>query len=510
MKTPTGAPRKRTARKTRGGKGKPQATSLSRDIDFAESLIHHLPGVSYILDDEGRFIRWNRQFEDTTGFSREEIAWMKSIDFFSPEDRKAVWDKFGQIFSKGKVSVAVPLLTKSGEKIPFSFTGIRRQIGKDTRIVAVGIDISEQKRCEQDLKDSEERYKILFECASDGFYLFNLDGEFIDGNRAVEELLGFRREELIGKHYLNIGLVPEEEVPRMAAILLKSVEGQPTGPDQFTLIRKDGIRMRIEIRTHPVKIEGKLAVLAFGRDVQELRRMEDLVNQKSRELERSNRELQQFAYIASHDLKEPLRMVASYLKLLERRYRGTIDRDADEFIYFAVDGASRMQQMIDGLLSYSRIQTQGNPSRPTDCQAVLEQTLDNLKESIAASSAVITYDPLPTVMADQAQLVLLFQNLITNAIKFRGADPPHIHVSSRRDHQASIISIRDNGIGFDPQYADNIFQIFQRLHSIGEYPGTGIGLAICKRIVERHGGSIWFASEPGKGATFFFSLPDSV
>ena len=200
-------------------------------------------------------------------------------------------------------------------------------------------------------------------------------------------------------------------------------------------------------------------------------------------------------------------MIASYTQLLARRYKGKLDSDADEFIGYAVDGATRMQRLINDLLAYSRVTTQGNVFEPVDCNGLLEEVLSNLRVAVEESRAVVTHDPLPTVMADGGQLGQLFQNLLGNAIKFRGEEPPNVHLSAERRTGEWLFSIRDNGIGVDPQYAERIFVIFQRLHDRQEYPGTGIGLAICKKIVERHGGRIWMESQLGRGATFYFTLP---
>jgi light-regulated signal transduction histidine kinase (bacteriophytochrome) len=217
--------------------------------------------------------------------------------------------------------------------------------------------------------------------------------------------------------------------------------------------------------------------------------------------------LQQFAYVASHDLQEPLRMITGYTNLLAKRYRGKLDASADEFIDFAVDGANRMRVLINDLLTYSRVGTHSSKPAPTDCELVLSQTLAGLELAIRESGATVTHDALPTVNGDEVQLGQLFQNLIGNALKYRNEHEPAVHIGCERRDNDWLLSVCDNGIGIDPRFAERIFVIFQRLHTREQYPGTGIGLAVCKRIVERHGGKIWVESEPGKGSTFYFTLP---
>jgi two-component system, chemotaxis family, sensor kinase Cph1 len=242
-------------------------------------------------------------------------------------------------------------------------------------------------------------------------------------------------------------------------------------------------------------------------DVTKEKEAEALIKKMILDLEYSNSELERFAYVASHDLQEPLRMVTSYLQLLERRYKDKLDGDALEFINYAVDGSNRMKTLINDLLAYSRVGTRGKEFAFTDCEELLARVLANLQTSIKENEAKVTHDPLPRVMADEVQLESLFQNLIGNAIKFHGGKTPRIHVGVMKDEKNWVFSISDNGIGIDPQYFERIFIIFQRLHNREDYPGTGIGLAISKRIVERHGGRIWIESQPQKGSTFFFTLP---
>lgn len=264
--------------------------------------------------------------------------------------------------------------------------------------------------------------------------------------------------------------------------------------------RKDGSEMMIEIGLNPIESSDGLCTLASIIDVTERRKQQD-------ELKRSNADLEQFAYVASHDLQEPLRMVASYTELLAQRYEGKLDAKADKYIYYAVDGARRMQRLVADLLQYSRVGSQGKPLIVVKSKDVLKRVLEMLYESISSTGATIEYDDLPEVIADEDQLSQLFQNIIGNALKFRSSEPPRIHIDATLEDRKWIFSVRDNGIGIEMQYAERIFQMFQRLRERGKYDGSGIGLAIAKRIVERHGGRISVQSELGVGTTVFFALP---
>jgi light-regulated signal transduction histidine kinase (bacteriophytochrome) len=251
-------------------------------------------------------------------------------------------------------------------------------------------------------------------------------------------------------------------------------------------------------------------IIGYAIDITARKLADEMQAKLLAEVQHVNEELQQFAYIVSHDLNEPLRAITNFITLLAKRYRGKLDAEADEYITFVTDGAHRLQQMLTALLAYTRVGRATTAATSVDCGTLLAHVLDDLRLAITDSQAVITYDPLPTIQGDATRLKQVLQNLISNAIKFRGPAPPQIHITARRTDAQWQFSVRDNGIGIDLTQAGRLFQVFQRLHPQGGYQGTGIGLAICKRIVEQYGGRIWVESELGKGTTFFFTLPATV
>ncbi len=372
--------------------------------------------------------------------------------------------------------------------------------------VVTFLDITERKLAEQKLQESEERNRKLVEFlpkmigvhVKQKWVYMNPAGLKLLGARSEGELLGREIQEIISPEFRDIVRARVEQVQEKGL-------SSPEIEQQF--IRLDGEKVDVSVSSVPIDYQGEPGILMFAEDISARKRAEEELRRSHEELERSNAELQQFAYVASHDLQEPLRMVSSYMGLIERRYKGQLDADADDFIGYAVDGAKRMRMLINDLLEYSRVGTQGKAFGPVDCETLLNRVLDHLQLLIEDSSATVTHDRLPTVIGDSAQLMRLFQNLIHNSLKFKNDSPPLIHVSAEQCYGNWLFSFHDNGIGIDPQYADRIFVIFQRLHNRDEYPGTGIGLAICKKIVERHGGRIWFQSEQGKGATFLFTIP---
>jgi len=273
-------------------------------------------------------------------------------------------------------------------------------------------------------------------------------------------------------------------------------------------LRKDGSEFPAEIALSPLETADGVLVTAAIRDISVRKKSEEQLVKTVAELKRSNEELQQFAYVASHDLQEPLRMVSSYTQLLSKRYSGQLDSDADEFIAFAVDGCNRMQGLIQDLLAYSRAGEGGKALLEVSGEEAMQAALTNLRVSIEQSGAIVTHGPLPDITTNAMQLTQVFQNLVGNAVKYRGAAVPRIHIGAEQSGDEEwIFSVRDNGLGIDPRYFEKIFVLFQRLHGRNEFAGTGIGLAICKKIVDRLGGRIWVESQTGKGSTFYFALP---
>jgi two-component system, chemotaxis family, sensor kinase Cph1 len=365
----------------------------------------------------------------------------------------------------------------------------------------------ELERRAAEIETTRDLFLQVIESMSEAWFLMDRTGRVVRLNPAACALLEYDEAELVGRPFVEIcgsGAIP--------ATPWQLVQRDASGRlPQFDLeiSTRTGCPVPISISVGLVRDRrGRITGMqAVARDISERKRVEEALAQQAQELARSNAELEQFAYVASHDLQEPLRMMASFSKLLEKRYKDRLDADADEFIGYIVDGAIRMQSLINDLLTYSRVGRLGQPFAPTDCAKIVETALLNLRSAIEEAGAAVTAGALPVVMADATQLVRLFQNLIGNAIKFRGHSPARVHVGAKHQGHEWVFWVQDNGMGIEPQYLERIFLIFQRLHNRHEYPGTGIGLAIAKKIVERHGGRIWVESDPGRGSTFYFTLP---
>jgi len=357
------------------------------------------------------------------------------------------------------------------------------------------------------LQNAVMRLAAIVESSDDAILSIDLHGILQTWNAGADRLFGYRAEEVVGRPITL--LLPPDRIREEEQILERVRTGRRVEHLETSRVTKDGSRLDVSVTVSPVKdhdgrIIGASKIL---RDITARKRAEETLRQTAADMARSNKDLEQFAYVASHDLREPLRMVTGFMSLLKDHCQGKLDAKADEYIDFASDGAFRMQGLIDDLLAYSRA-GRGETTEPTDVGAVLDGVVRTLTVSIEESGAVITRDPLPTIASNPMELAQVFQNLIANALTFRGERKPEIHVGAQRQPDGWLLSVRDNGIGIDPQFADRIFLIFQRLHTREHYPGTGIGLAICKKVVERHGGRIWVESQPGVSSTFYFTIPD--
>jgi len=471
-----------------------------------------ISGDAILLVDRAtlHYVDVNRTFCDMLGYSREEILGKTPMDIFSVDRETLERDYDALIADRASMAGVVEgrYRRKDGGYVPVEAR--RRAVQTDAGWIIVGTatDITLRKEAEEALRASEERFRRTFEVAGTGVALIALDRRFLRVNRRMCEILGYTEAELLRLRGRDIShpdgldminkLRPDLYEGRLDVIRIEK-----------RYLRKDG---SVVWAASTVTVERNAAgeplyEIAIYEDISARKAAEDALRAAHDELARSNAELEQFAYVASHDLQEPLRMVASYTQLLGKRYGDKLDGDAREFMAYIIDGAARMKQLIEDLLAYSRVGTRGKEFRPVKLDVVVSRARTSLRAALEESGGELTSDALPEVEGDELQLFQLMQNLVGNALKFHGAAPPRVHVSALEKEHEYVISVQDNGIGIDPQYFERIFMVFQRLHDKGEYPGTGIGLAICKKVVDRHGGHLWVESAPGKGSCFKFSLP---
>jgi len=474
-----------------------RAQVTAPDRHYAD-LLAALPDATIAVDAQGGIQLANPMAARQFGYPLDALAGrpVTSILPDYPEDRPAT-SLAGQVFELSG-------LRQDGTNFPAEVT-MSVLPGSQLRIRIVAIrNISVRKNAERHLVKMETRYRSLLEASPDVMVMINEQEDVLLMNRQAVIQFGFAQSQLTGQSLRTIIREGLQGLPDDAG------RGGPAAPRvlERTGRRRDGSEFPVEIIVGPLAGEAGQLRTAAIRDITARKQAEAILLQKVDELNRSNMELEQFASIASHDLQEPLRIIAGYTQLLRRRYQGRLDADADKFIAFAVDGATRMQQLIQDMLAYSRVGEKTFAPAPTAAGEALEAALNRLHAAIEESRALITYDRLPTVLADPRQLAQLFQNLVGNAIKYHGPDPPAVHISAMHTPDGRWqFSVRDHGIGIDPQHFQRIFGMFQRLHSRQEFAGTGIGLAICQKIVERHGGTIWVESGAGEGADFRFTLP---
>ena len=520
----------------------------NEDKEMYERIISTVPGVlyDYILYPDGtsQFLYVSPQSADILEIDNQtlindinkffEIIHPEDVGIFCATDMKA--NKEGKFFG-----VEIRIITPSGKHKWIQLTSLPNPTrpGHLTVWSGVMLDITKQKKLEEELKHaqnnlekevknrtleieraykalkvSEEKYRDLIENANSMIIKLDTNGNIQFFNEFAEKFFGFNKDKIMGKNIMDT-IVPQIEssgknLHELMGKIIKNPKKYPSIINEN--ITKSGKTVWVSWTNKGIYTDNGdlVGIQCIGIDTTLRKKIENEREQLIKELKRSNRELQSFAYITSHDLQEPLRTIASYAQLIEKRYKGQLDKDADDFLEYMITASKRMKDMINGLLNYSRLNTEEKELKEIDMNKVLENSLHNLKFSFEDTKAVITSDILPTLFVNNEMMVLVFQNLISNAIKFRKPqEPPKIHISALLDYENSkyIFKISDNGIGMEQQYTPQIFEVFKRLHPIGEYEGVGIGLSICRRVIEEYGGNIWVESELNKGSTFYFTIP---
>lgn len=490
--------------------------SVEELSEFAEDIINTVREPLIILDHDLRVVKASRSFyeffkvnqKDTIGTLIYDLGnkqWnipklKELLETVLPE--KTTFDNYEVEHNFFTIGKRIMLLNSRQ---------IKRALGKEKIILLAIEDITDRRIKEKSFHETSriarEYLDNLVNYGNTPIVLWDTDLIITAFNPAFESLTGYSAEEVIDKN-IKI-LFPPEEIPATLQSLKELNIGKKGKTIEFNIRAKTGAIITLLWNSSNIFLDDGITIvgnMAQGIDITTRIRAEEDMRKAIKNLEDSNKELEQFAYIASHDLQEPLRMVASYTQLLERRYKDKLDQDANDFIEFATDGANRMQRLINDLLDYSRVTTKAKEPQFLDSNSILGQAHINLRGVIEDSSAIITNDELPQIWADEGQLIRVFQNLIANAIKFTKNVVPNIHIGVKEQFDSWLFSVMDNGIGIDKQFEEKIFTIFQRLHTRDEYPGTGIGLAICKRIIERHGGKIWFEPAPEQGTIFYFTI----
>jgi PAS domain S-box-containing protein len=490
-------------------------TAVNRTLLASEEKLRNLYELSplgiALTDMQGSYIEFNDAFRQICGYPDDEL---KALDYWELTPEEFAADEARQLEALRNTARYGPYekeyRRKDGTRIPLRLNGVL-VTGPDGRkyIWSIVEDISERKRSEAALALSEERYRGLIESQSDLIVRIGMDGRFTFVNSTLAAALGKRPEDVVGTPWQAV-IVAADHAATAEAIATAA------GPGQRAILES---RMILAGGTCWVAWEGGavidasgnvIEVQAVGRDITEWVAYREQLKQLVRELDTSNRELEQFAYVASHDLQTPLRNIVSYTQLLDRRYKGQLDADADDFIGFIVDNGRHMTRLINDLLKFSRVSRQSDPPHPIPAEEAVTQALKNLKLEMDGTDAEVMVGELPVVMANQIHLVSLFQNLLGNGLKYRASDrKPVLSVNAERETSGLWrFAVADNGIGIEPDYHNKIFEIFQRLDPASSVEGTGIGLTLCRRIVHRFGGEIWLESKPGEGTTFFFTLPD--
>lgn len=510
------------------GDGEQVYTLRGADFQY-RVLIEEMNEGAVIMDGQGTITYCNKRFAEMLKAPLEKVIG-SSFSLFVPRARQESFFRLLEYSKTGNTRSEFMLVATGGSQVPVYLAFSAPQASGLSGTYMVATDLTEQKRNDEIVAD-EQLARLILDQVAEAVIVCDVDGQVIRASQAAQHLAG---QEARWQHFDD--LFPLTLVAGVGEQIHFADSGD--GAEEHVNLSLTSIAMRQELRNSEVSfsrsagsaftlllnvsplLDPALTVIGYVitlTDITERKQGEKLLQTANVELEQraqaltgSNAELQKFAYVASHDLQEPLRTITSYSQLIHKRYGGKLDEKADRYLNFVADAAIRMQQLIEDLLNYSRVSTEERPLQRTDCAQILAQVLANLDAAIAQSKANVTWEPMPTLNAEPSQLMELFQNLISNAIKFQGVEPQRVHISAKLQGAEWVFCVRDNGIGIDQQYSERIFVIFQRLHTREQYRGTGIGLAICKRIIERHNGRIWLESQPGEGAAFFFTLPATI
>ncbi len=502
------------------GTGGEKIFSLTGTEQIYRLIVETMKEAAFTATFDGTILFANAQFGQFVKRPLERVLGHPLREFVFPDNQDTV-ESFLTISQKQSLKRRLVFQSADGTRLPTHVSSniLNQPDGMSICVVATDLTelenstelIQQLRRQQEALYESQALLRAVMEGTPDPIYVKDRESRILMANPALSKVAGKPIEEILtkadGEYYGDpaVGRVLRDHDLHVMD------SGQSTTTEE-TVPTPRGRRTFLSTKTPHRNSAGDIVgIIGISHDITERKQAEEALKRALEELARSNKDLEQFAYSVSHDLQEPLRMISGFVRLLSERYKGTLDAKADDYIALISEGTNRMHQMIEDLLAYSRVSSGQRQPAPVDFASIVEHAKENLGTSIAESDAAISVEFLPTLMVDASQMVQVFQNLIGNALKFRAVErPPQIHVGARQEADSWLFHVRDNGIGIEPGQADRVFGLFQRLHTRNEYPGTGVGLAICKRVIERHGGRIWVESQPGDGSTFWFALPARV
>jgi PAS domain S-box-containing protein len=493
--------------------------TVTASVTQLQAILDNATAVIYLKDLDGRYLLLNRHYEKLFDVRKEEAVGKTDHDLFPQYAADSFRAADRKVLKAGRsLEIEEVIPHRDG---PHTYISIKFPLydadGEPYGICSISTDITERMRAEQQIRESKEQFRRIIDTAQEAFISIDARSVITGWNQQAETTFGWSRAQAIGQPIVDL-IVPDRFRAHHYEGIKRFLEtgSGPVLRRRMELVAKhrDRHEFPIEIAVSAMRTKNGYTFNAFLHDISERKRGEELarikagLERQTAELRRSNLELAQFAHAASHDLSEPLRTVSRYVQLLDSRYRAKLDDDAHEFIGYAVEGAARMQALVNALNAYSTFGSAEHEPVPVDCSQVVSQTVDVLAAQIADVNAEVTVDPLPTIKGDPRLLAEVFQNLISNALKFVKDKPPRVHVSAERTDDSWCFTVADNGIGIKPEHRNRIFEMFRRLHNRDQYGGTGIGLTICRKIVTRHGGRIWVEEAENGGSSFRFTIPD--